>query len=131
MKSNKGFSLVELIVVIAIMAIIAGVAIPVYSGYITKANEGTANNTAGEIVYNAKLLNYELGTTATYTVSGTGTGAKISVVFGGDKAAKAATDLVAIFGGDATTTEGTAVITVDYISAAMVDEYVTTAGTIG
>ena len=34
MKSNKGFSLVELIVVIAIMAIIAGVAIPVYTHYI-------------------------------------------------------------------------------------------------
>ena len=34
-----GFTLVELIVVIAILAILGGVAIPVYSGYITKANE--------------------------------------------------------------------------------------------
>ena len=33
-----GFTLVELIVVIAILAILAGVAIPVYSGYIKKAN---------------------------------------------------------------------------------------------
>ena len=39
MKTNKGFSLVELIVVIAIMAIIAGVAIPVYTHYIDDADE--------------------------------------------------------------------------------------------
>lgn len=39
MKKNAGFTLVELIVVIAILAILAGIAIPVYSGYIQKANE--------------------------------------------------------------------------------------------
>ena len=38
-KKNGGFTLVELIVVIAILAILAGVAVPVYSGYIAKAEQ--------------------------------------------------------------------------------------------
>ncbi|MED7819365.1 MULTISPECIES: pilin [unclassified Francisella] len=37
MKTNKGFSLVELMVVIAIIAILAAIAIPMYSAYTTRA----------------------------------------------------------------------------------------------
>ena len=37
-KHTGGFTLVELIVVIAILAILAGIGIPAYSGYIKKAN---------------------------------------------------------------------------------------------
>jgi len=62
-KKKDGFTLVELIVVIAILAILAGVAIPAYSGYIEKANDASviteldaiqtavqgANATAGSI----------------------------------------------------------------------------------
>ena len=46
---NKGFSLVELIVVIAIMAILVGVAVPVYSSYIEKANAAKDEQLLGEI----------------------------------------------------------------------------------
>lgn len=37
-KENSGFTLVELIVVIAILGVLGGVAVPVYSGYVNKAN---------------------------------------------------------------------------------------------
>lgn len=49
MKNNGGFSLVELIVVIAIMAILAGVAVPTYSKYIAKANDATVNAQLDEV----------------------------------------------------------------------------------
>ncbi len=42
-KWKAGFTLVELIVVIAILAILAGIAVPVYNGYIKKANQAADN----------------------------------------------------------------------------------------
>lgn len=48
--SNKGFSLVELIVVIAIMAIIAGVSIPIYNVYIDKSEKGNDVSLVGDVI---------------------------------------------------------------------------------
>ena len=48
-KKTGGFTLVELIVVIAILAILAGVAIPAYSGYIKSANDTAVETELGSL----------------------------------------------------------------------------------
>ena len=55
--ASDGFTLVELIVVIAILAVLAGVGVPVYSGYVTKANMQADISLAGE-VEDALMLYY-------------------------------------------------------------------------
>ena len=57
MNKNGGFTLVELIVVIAILAILAGVAVPAYSGYVEKANMQADISLANEVA-NALTLRY-------------------------------------------------------------------------
>jgi len=47
--NHEGFTLVELIVVIAILGILAGVAVPTYSGYVKKANRAADEVLLSEI----------------------------------------------------------------------------------
>ncbi len=87
MKKNSGFTLIELVVVMAILAILAGVAVPAYSGYIKKANE-TADQQKIEAVETAMqsalaMNGYDENDAETYfkvSVDTKGTGIDISAV---------------------------------------------------
>ena len=51
--NNKGFTIVELVIVIAVIAILASVLIPTFSGVVGKANESSALQTARSTLTNA------------------------------------------------------------------------------
>ena len=68
MKMNKkGFTIVELVIVIAVIAILAGVMIPTFGGVIDNANKTTAQQEAANIYkqMSAELTNINKGKTFT------------------------------------------------------------------
>ena len=98
---NKGFSLVELIVVIAIMAILVGVAVPVYTSYIEKANKATDIQAIDNLNHACEIVALEYDVDIKFTYSNNTLTATIQ-----DKAdssdEEAAKQLNKILGSDAT-----------------------------
>lgn len=56
MKNNKGFSLVELIIVVAIMAVLVGVLAPQYLRYVEKSRIQADKTTFSEVVSAVKTV---------------------------------------------------------------------------
>lgn len=64
MKNNQGFTHIELMIVVAIIAILAPIAIPAYQNYTARAQVSEALNMAS--VYKSELLRvYERGSCPT------------------------------------------------------------------
>lgn len=85
MNKNKGFSLVELIVVVAIMAVLVGILAPAYLSYVEKTRRGTDEDMAEEVRHTIEIAAAEIcvydeicnGATFTFT-NGVGIAAQAS-----------------------------------------------------
>lgn len=55
-KDNKGFSLIELIIVVALMAVLIGIAIPQYTKYVERTKRVKDVHSADEIAHQVEIL---------------------------------------------------------------------------
>lgn len=60
MNKNKGFSLVELIVVVAIMAVLVGILAPAYLSYVEKTRRGADEDMAEEVRHSVEIAAAEI-----------------------------------------------------------------------
>jgi prepilin-type N-terminal cleavage/methylation domain-containing protein len=72
MRKNKSFTLIELLIVVAIIGILAGVGIPMYNGYMEKAkiNASQANLDNLSSYLQAEVYKCELGEEYTFLMPG-------------------------------------------------------------
>jgi type IV pilus assembly protein PilA len=68
LKNQKGFSLIELLVVVIIIAILAAIAVPIYMSYVQKARATEAQSAIAAIRSAYRIYYQTYGNTDDYTV---------------------------------------------------------------
>ena len=81
--NNKGFSLVELIIVIAIMAVLIGVLAPQFLRYVERSRFQKDNTAVEELRKSIEIAlgNEDIATQVGTAISGAGAGANVTVAF--------------------------------------------------
>jgi type IV pilus assembly protein PilA len=83
-KALKAFTLIELIVVIAIIGVLAAILIPSLTGYVAEARTNTANANAKLVYNNAMVITSEMTIAGhVLTVDGAGNGGLGGISFSG------------------------------------------------
>ena len=77
LKSKKGFTLVELMIVVVIMAILVAVAVPIYSAVTANARKKTCAGNRREIV--SQITNNVMSNPGYLKISGSGSTGKFSI----------------------------------------------------
>jgi prepilin-type N-terminal cleavage/methylation domain-containing protein len=76
-KSTKGFTLIELVIVIVIIGILATISVPIYRGYTRRAMAAEATSLAGAIANSEKVYFAEKG--QYYAAAATGNDATLAI----------------------------------------------------